>query len=319
MKALRSNTKLILLILLGAVLSIFPFFAGSYVLFICSLTAVYSLGALGLNLLMGSTGLISMGHAAFLAVGAYFSFYLMEHFSSIPLVLVILLSGLAAGIVGFVLAIPTLKIHGINLAFATLAFNLITDEVVSHWFSVTGGSNGKTIPAPTFLGHVLNSPPSKYYLVVIFCIFFFLIARNVLSSPTGLAMRAMKSSEMAAECCGIGRTKIKVQAFVICAFLTGISGSLLAFLMGYIAPENFTMFVSIQFLIMVTLGGLGSLAGSIIGSAFIVLVPEFLAELQNYQGLVYGVVVIIVLLVIPAGIVGGVKRIIPCCSTQRRR
>lgn len=272
-----------------------------YFQYTINLAGVYMIVAVGLNLLLGYTGQISIGHAAFLCIGAYTSALLVMklHWS---FWLAIPLAGIVSCLIGLFLGLPALRLHGHYLAIATLGFGVVVTQVMST-LSFTGGYSGIMPPPPTLLGQTVRSDLVKYYIVLFFLGLAFLIATNVIKSRTGRAFMAIRDSEIAAMAMGVNISKYKLISFGLSAFLTGIAGGLYAHLVGFISPTDFHLGMSLNFFAMIVIGGMGTLRGSIYGAIFMTLIPEFFSRIQNLPSVLMGVSIILVTLFLPGGIV----------------
>ncbi len=299
---------LLLLILVAA-----PGLLESYGLAQLRFVLVYSIVGLGLMLLSGFTGLFSMGHAAFLGVGAYTQALLTA--AGWPFFITIPVAGGLAAAVGVVVGLPALRVKGIYLAIATLAFGFIVEEVLARWESVTGGNAGLLVAKPQAFGWTLQGDVSLYYLCLFITILCTLGVLNVLRSPTGRAFVAVRDSEVSAQCMGIHLARTKTMAFALSAFLTGIGGALYAHQITFLSPEQFNILHSIDLLLLVTIGGLGSVHGAFLGAIFLVTAPQLISTFKDYlpdaigqaSGLkpfVYGLVLIAVVQLEPRGLYG---------------
>ena len=299
--------------LLLIVLFVSPYGMDRFLLGEFSLVFIYAIAGLGLMLLVGYTGLVSLGHAAFLAIGAYTHAYLLHQGLSffVSLTAASVFSGVLGGLIG----IPALRMMGIYLAVATLAFSIIVEQVLVHWVSVTGGFQGLSVPKPIVGGHDLSSPYAFYFLCLVILVICFLLAMNLLRSPAGRAMTAVRDSETSAESMGIDLAKTKTLAFALSAALTGLAGALFAHRLTYLAPDAFTIITSIQLLLMVVVGGLGSLHGVIYGAFFIGFFPQVIAIFRDFvppgiaqipglEPAIFGLVLIFFLIYEPLGIYG---------------
>ena len=282
-----------------------------------ALVYIYAIAGVGLMLLVGYTGQVSLGHAAFLAIGAYCHAWLLNQGWPLPLALAAATG--FSGAVGIVVGIPALRMTGIYLAVATLAFLVIVEQVLSHWVSVTGGFRGMPVPRAE-LGIDLSAPVAFYYLCLLTLFLSMVAALNWLRSPTGRAMAAVRDSETSAESMGIHLAYTKTLAFGISAAFTGLAGGLFAHKIGYLAPDAFTLATSIQLLLMVVVGGLGSMHGVIYGAVFIGLLPQGIAlvrdaappALSQIPGLeagVFGLVLVLFLIYEPDGLYGRWRKI----------
>lgn len=299
--------KMPLLIVLAAVVLGLPHFADNYVIYIGSRLCVYILVALGLNILVGYAGQISLGHAAFFAIGAYTSAVLAESLHW-PFVLCVLSAAAFTALIGYLVGLPCLRLSGLYLAMATLGFTLIVQELLLQLAVITHGSEGMSVPPARLAGLVFDTESRKYYLVVAVTVGMFLVARNLIRGRTGRAFLAIRDNERAAEAMGVNLARYKTIAFAISALYTGLAGALSAFLVGFLDPQEFSFFLSVQFITIIILGGLASLLGSVLGAAFLIILPEFLAGLDVWQALVYGVIMVLTIIFMPFGLSGAVRR-----------
>jgi branched-chain amino acid transport system permease protein len=295
-------------------LLLLPLFIGRYAIYIANLMAIYIIVAVGLNLLTGTTGQISIGHSAFLAIGAYSSALLTSKIG-IPFLIALPLSGLITAIAGIIVGIPALRIGGFYLAIATMSFAFIIDELIVQMHTLTRGSAGLPVVPPQIGPILFKSDTSKYYLIVPISVMMVSGAKNLMRTRIGRAFIAIRESEIAAQTMGIHLAKYKVISFAVSAFYAGIGGSLFAHLVTFINPGHFTLMESITFLTMIVVGGLGSILGSIIGAIFITILPELIRlakdllphQLRVQEGLqafVYGWILIIFILFEPQGLYG---------------
>jgi branched-chain amino acid transport system permease protein len=304
---------LLLLALLAAPLLLDTFYLGEL-----SLVYIYAIAGIGLMLLVGYTGLVSLGHAAFLAIGAYTHAYLLTR--GWPLPLSLFAASLLTGAVGAIVGLPAMRMTGIYLAIATLAFAIIVEQGIAHWESVTGGYRGMVVPKAEFLGIDLSGAGPFYYLCLVVTVVCLLIALNLLRSPTGRAMAGVRDSEISAQSMGIDLAKTKSIAFAISAGFTGLAGGLFSHKLGYLAPDAFTLLTSIQLLLMVVVGGLGSMHGVFYGAIFIGMLPQGIAMLRDslpsvvaqLPGLepgLFGLILVLFLIFEPLGIYGRWRKI----------
>jgi branched-chain amino acid transport system permease protein len=269
----KSGVILFWTISLLVVLFTIPLYASNYWLYLFNLIMVHIILAVGLNILVGSTGQISLGHAGFFAIGAYATVLLMTKLQ-VPFFAAIIIAGFIAAFFGFILGLPALRLEGPYLTIATLAFGLAIMHIIGHT-EIFGGRTGLSAP-PLDLGIpqlgwslVLKSDVSKYYLILIFTIVMVLGAINILKTKAGRAFVAIRDSDIAAEVIGINLTIYKTLSFAVSAFYAGIAGGLFAFILGFFDPITFNLLLSVYFLVMIVVGGLGSVMGSITGAAFI--------------------------------------------------
>lgn len=289
-----------------------PLFTGTYVQSQLTLVFLWSIAGAGLMILVGYTGLISIGHAAFLSVGAYTHAILLDlgvpMFASLPIAM------LLCSVLGVIVSIAALRMTGIYLAIATLAFAMIVEKVVKNWTGVTGGNAGFKVPPPEVFGWELNST-SFYYLCLFVLTLVLLGVKNLLRAPTGRAFIAVRDSEISAQAMGVDLVKTKALAFAVSAALTGLAGALFAYQWHYLFPDSFSLITSIKLLMLVIIGGLGSISGVIFGAIFMTLLPDGIATVRewlpdsigNLPGLepfTFGMLLIVFLIFEPLGIHG---------------
>jgi branched-chain amino acid transport system permease protein len=258
-----------------ALLAALPLFATAYWLDVANRIGIAVIAAMGLNILTGFTGQISLGNAAFLAVGAYGTAFLAGRLE-LPFYLVIPAAGALTALVGMVFGIPSLRLKGLYLAMATLAAHFIVEFTASHWEAVTGGVNGATVPPAKLFSWELDSDARLYFLVLPLAAFLLVFAKNLFRTRVGKAFVAIRDQDVSAEVMGVNVFRHKLLAFAVSSFYVGVAGSLLAYQARIISPENFPITVAIDQLAMVIIGGLGSVLGSILGAVFITLLPEVL-------------------------------------------
>lgn len=296
-----------------AVLVTAPAVVDTYTLSQLTFIAIYSIASVGMMLLAGYTGQVSLGHAAFFAIGAYTSAIVTTRGG--PFLLALPAAGVLAAVAGIIIGLPALRLSGLYLAIATMGFAFVVDEGLVRWESVTRGNLGIYVTAPTIGPFAFDSEARYYYLALTVAILAVLGARNLLRSPTGRAMIAIRDSEVAAQTMGVSLARYKTTAFAISAFLTGLAGSLYAHKLYFVNPESFTILVSIELLVMIIIGGLGSLHGAIYGTAFVILLPQLIiaakdylpTHLQGQPGLeagLYGLMIILFIRFEPMGLYG---------------
>lgn len=288
-------------------LLLLPLFLGKYTVFLLSLLAVYALVSLGLNLLMGYTGQIAAGHAGFLAIGAYFTAIVGANLVWIPCPVILLLAGVFTGIIGFILGIPILRLKGFYIAMATLAFGVVVSEIILQWSSITGGDDGFSVPAARIGGFAFDSDLKLFYLIIPVTLVMTILAKNIVNGYIGRAFIALRESEIAAQTIGIDLAKYKTIAFAISAFYTGVAGGLFAYLITFLSPDAFTIELSIDFIAMIVIGGMGSILGSIIGAVILTGIQQVLAGLLDLQVLIFGLSLIIFMIFMPRGISGMIR------------
>jgi branched-chain amino acid transport system permease protein len=210
--------------------------------------------------------------------------------------------------VGYLLGLPCLRLSGLYLAMATLGFTLIVQEMLLQLAAITHGSEGMSVRPASILGLKFDSDYRKYYLLLVVTVGMLLFARNLVRGRTGRAFLAIRENERAAEAMGVNLARYKTIAFAVSALYTGLAGALSAFLVGFLDPQEFSFFLSIQFITIIILGGLASLLGSVLGAAFLIVLPELLAGLDVWQALVYGVIMVLTIIFMPFGLSGAIRR-----------
>jgi branched-chain amino acid transport system permease protein len=270
------------LVLLFAVLILFPhfWFVDSYWLYIANLTGFAVIGAVGLNLLTGFTGQISLGHAAFIGVGGYATAILITRLG-VPFWFALPAAGLISAAVGLIIGIPSLRVKGLYLVVSTLAAQFILEFVFGHWESMTRGIRGINVPPPHIGSFVFDTEKSFYYITLTLVVLGVGFARNVVRTKWGRAFVAIRDRDLAAEIMGINLFRYKLAAFALSSFYAGIAGGLWVSFMKVVTPEHFPFSLSIQYLAMVIVGGLGTVLGSIFGAIFMTLIPELLNVLSG--------------------------------------
>jgi branched-chain amino acid transport system permease protein len=240
---------------------------------------IYAICGVSLMVLVGYTGLVSLGHAAFLGIGAYAHAFFIMH--GVPWVASVILAVALTTASGLIVGLPALRMTGIYLAIATLAFSVIIQEIFSRWESVTNGFAGMKVDKPVIFGVPFADDRSFYYLCLLFLVIVLWLTRNLLRSPTGRAWIAIRDSEIAAQSMGVNLAIYKSMAFAYSAGVMGLAGALFAHKIAFLAPDIFTILLSIQFLLLVIVGGLGSLHGAVFGAIFVALLPPLIAILRD--------------------------------------
>jgi branched-chain amino acid transport system permease protein len=266
-------------VLLAALVVLLPVVISEYYVGEVTWVFIYAICGVSLMVLVGYTGLISLGHAAFLGIGAYTHAFFLQH--GFPWVVGLAMAVVVTTLCGIIVGLPALRMTGIYLAIATLAFSVIIQEVFSHWESVTHGFAGMPVDKPTIFGVAFADDVSFYYLCLFFLVVALWLTRNLLRAPTGRAWVAIRDSEIAAQSMGVNLAFYKSTAFAYSAALMGLAGALFAHKIAYLAPDIFTILLSIQMLLLVIVGGLGSLHGAIFGAIFVALLPPVIAILRD--------------------------------------
>jgi branched-chain amino acid transport system permease protein len=276
----QTRTAQAWLVVLAAVLLALPFLVNPYLIGLACVLGIHMIAAAGLNIMTGYTGLISLGHAAFMGVGCYTAALLANH--GVSFLVAIPAAGLAAALIGLFVGIPSLRIKGLYLAVATLATQFILVYVFREWESVTGGVRGVNVPPAEVLGFALNTDARMYYLVAACAVLLLVAGRNLLRTRIGRAFIAIRDRDISAEVLGIDLFRYKLLAFAIGSFYAGVAGALLGYFYRAMTPEYFTIGLSIFYLAAIIVGGLGSMLGAILGAVFMALVPEMLRAVVSF-------------------------------------
>jgi branched-chain amino acid transport system permease protein len=311
-----THTPVVALAALIALLCATPFLASTYWLDVLNRIGIAVIGALGLNILIGFTGQISIGHAAFLAVGAYAT-AILEAKAGLPFYLAIPCAGLLTAVFGLIFGLPSLRLRGLYLAIATLAAHFITTYVIIHWESMTGGVLGLLVPTPTLFGIALDSDARIFYVIFASVIPATFAAKNLFRTKVGRAFIAIRDRDVAAAVIGVSLFKYKLLAFLISSLYAGIAGGLMAHHSRILFPDAFTLLVAIDYLAMIIIGGMGSILGSIFGAVFMTLLPEVLkltatslsgvypqsfGLIASARDVIFGLAIIIFLIFEPEGL-----------------
>lgn len=275
--------------ILLALLLIAPYVLSSYLMSQLVFVCIYGTVGVALLILTGFTGQASLGHAAFLAIGAYTAAYLQTY--NVPFPVYFLAAGVLTGIIGAMVGFPALRLTGIYLVIATISFALIVEEILARWESVTNGNEGMRVKTLSLLGVMVpRDSPTFYYLCLAVLVLSIVGTLNLLRSPTGRAFVAIRDSETAARSMGVNVALYKVKSFAISAAITGFAGVLFAHKLSFISPEMFTLQLSIEFIIVILIGGTFSLHGAVLGAIFIVMIDPFLTYLKDdMPGMIAGV------------------------------
>ncbi|HEY0294535.1 MAG TPA: branched-chain amino acid ABC transporter permease [Bordetella sp.] len=276
-------------------------FGGGYFVYLLNLIGIFSLVAIGLNILTGFSGQTSIGHAGFFAIGAYTS-GLAALLWGMPFWLAIPLGGVLATVVGGLIALPALRLKNLYLAIATLGFGVVTQKVIFEWQSITGGGAGLHVPLPTLFGLPVDDGSRMAWIILAVLAAGTWSAARLSASRTGRALKMLRESETAAACLGIRIARYKVVAFALSAFYTAVAGGLYAFVVRYINPESFDFNMSVMFLAMIVIGGMGSVRGAILGAVFYVAVPEAVRGVKDAPGLIFGLSLMLVVVLLPGGL-----------------
>lgn len=266
--------------LLLAALVAAPYLIGSYLQSQLVFVFIYAIVGVALMILTGFTGQASLGHAAFLAIGAYTAGFLQS--LGVPFIVYFPIAAVLTGVIGALVGFPALRLHGIYLVIATIAFAFIVEEILARWESVTHGNEGMRVRALNLLGlPIPRDSDFFYFLCLAVLVGSILVALNLLRSPTGRAFVAIRDSETAGKSMGIDLAAYKVKSFAISAAITGMAGVLFAHKMTFISPEMFTLLLSIEFIMVIIIGGAFGVHGAVLGAIFIVMVDPFLTALKD--------------------------------------
>jgi branched-chain amino acid transport system permease protein len=295
-----------------AVAAALPFVLPSYQVFQLTMVLVYALALLGLNLLTGYNGQISLGHGAFFALGAYTAAILMEH-AGWPYWATLPAAAAVGGVIGYLFGLPALKLDGVYLALATFALGVVTPQLLKykgleHW---TGGSQGLVLLKPEApFGLPLDADQWLYFFCLAIALALFLVARNLLRGSVGLSLAAVRDNPIAAGAMGVDNARVKSVTFGISALYTSVAGALSAIVVQFIAPDSFTVFLSITLLVGAVVGGLSSLTGPLYGALFIQFVPHVAEQVSKAAPwAVYGAILLVLMLVWPTGVAGAAAQL----------
>ncbi len=296
------------LILLIAALACLPFFLNNYYLDIMTLTGIYIVLALGLNLIAGQAGLLNLGYVAFYAIGAY-TYAIFSTLYGMSFWPGLAVGALSSATFAVLLGLPILRLRGDYFAIVTLGLGEITRIVLNNWDAVTGGPNGiSQIGRPVFAGYVFQTTVDFYYGALIMVGITVFAMHRLVNSRLGRAWIAIREDEIAAEAMGINTFKLKLLAFVLGSAWAGLAGVFFAAKMAFVSPESFTFIESVMILCMVVLGGMGSIPGVILGAVLLTVIPEIFRDFQDYRMLAFGIALVAMMIFRPQGILGTMKR-----------
>lgn len=296
------------LITLATVIALLPFFfPTSYYLRVASLVWVSAFAAVGLNILMGQAGQVSLGHAGFFGIGAY-AVAIGPAFFGIPSWIAIFIGGAISALVAYLVGRPILRLRGHYLAIGTLGLGILIALVITTESRWTGGPDGMAVAKLTLFGWRASGSETWYWITGGALVAGTWLALNLSETPTGRAFRALHDSEIAARVAGVNVARFKLQAFVIAAVYASVAGSMLALMNGFINPDQAGFLHSIELVTMVVLGGLGSVVGSIVGAVVLVALPQILTVFQEYEHLMLGAIIIVTMIFMRDGIVPTLSR-----------
>lgn len=296
----KTDTKIWVFAVLIAIL-LLPMYVPEHLVYVATVIAIYAIGILGQNLLIGYTGQISFAQAGFFCIGAFAFGHL--YWAGVPWPAGLLLAGTITGLIGIPVGFPSLRLKGPYLAIATMGFGIAVYQIFvnSKWLS--GGRMGLMIKKlePMF---GLSQVNTYFYINLLIAAAFTLVTYNIVSSYMGRAFIAIRDNDIAAEILGVNLTRYKLLAFAVSSFYVGVQGGLYALFLGYLEPNMFTFMETITFLVAVIVGGLASVEGAIMGAAFVILIPHFFSDLKEMIPVVYGVTIIVILIFEPGGLAG---------------
>lgn len=306
------NKKNIFLVILISFLSIYPFLVNqsSYYMTVLVMIFVYAISAVALDLLVGYGGQISIGHAGFLIIGAYTVAILSSKFS-LSIILTIPLAGLIAGIIGFIIGLPAVKLSGQFLAVVTLGFGLSIPQLALNWDTLTGGYSGLAVYRPNLIANNLTF----YYVVLAITIFIMWTIYNILQGRFGRVFIAIRESDVAAQSTGVHLAFYKALMFSVSAFFTGLAGGIYAYWIGFVSPNDFTIMTSFLLLGMIVVGGLASMPGAIVGTVIFTVLPEVTSSFVGLTNIIIGAAIVLMIMFRPKGIVSG----LPKFMTKRKK
>ncbi len=289
-------------------LIVFPLFTNDYYRDVMTITGMYIVLALGLNLVVGQAGLLNLGYVAFYAIGAY-TYAILSTLYGLSFWPGMALGPLVAACFAVLLGSPILKLRGDYFAIVTLGLGEITRIVLNNWDAMTGGPNGLAkINRPVIAGYTLHTTLDYYYLILVIVIITIFAMHRLISSRIGRAWIAIREDEVAAEAMGINTFRLKLLAFVLGSAWAGLAGVFFAAKMAFVSPESFTFFESVLILCMVVLGGMGSIPGIILGAVLLIGLPEVFRDFQDYRMLAFGAALVLMMIFRPQGLLGSVKK-----------
>jgi branched-chain amino acid transport system permease protein len=276
--------------------------SSNFMQFVIQMAMINAIAAMGVNISMGFAGLVSIGHAGFVAIGAYVSTLAMLHLD-VPYLVALPLGAVAAAIAGIVIGVPALRLSSLYIAMVTFGFGQAVNLLVLNWTDLTRGPNGLTVPPIDMFGAPLTSRGLFLLITVVFALVSF-ICWNIRRTFIGRAFIALRGSTIAAQSVGVPVAAYKTIAFGISALFGGLAGGLYAALSGFINPDSFTFGISVLYVVMAVVGGIGTLAGPIVGAVLLTALPEFLRAFAQYKEFITGVILLACMVLMPGGLVG---------------
>lgn len=306
--------------LLAAVLVALPFFFTSYRVGQFTLVCAYAVAVLGLNLLVGYSGQISLGHGASFALGAYVSAILITD-AGFPALATVPVAAAVCFAAGLLLGLPALRLRGLYLAILTLGLAVATPQLIKRFDGLTGGTQGINVEQPTAPAWTgLADDQFLYFLTLAFTVVMFVLAARLVRGRVGRALIAIRDNETAARAQGVNPARYKTLAFATGSLYAGVGGALYVFSIGFVAPESFTLVVSFSFLAAIVVGGLATIGGAVFGALFIEFVPVYAGDVDEaLAGVIYGAVLIAFMYALPGGVMGALRKLRDKASQTRGR
>jgi branched-chain amino acid transport system permease protein len=316
---MSARTRALLVGGLAVAALVVPFLFGPYRVGQFTLVLVYAVAVLGLNLLVGYSGQISLGHGAFFALGAYTAALLIEK-ASVPYLLAVPAAGVLCFAAGFLFGVPALRLHGLYLALVTLGLAIALPQLIKRFDGLTEGTQGLTVEQPAAPGWLpLEDDQFLYLLCLVIAALMFLLAWNMMRGQLGRAVKAVRDGEIPASTLGVDLAAVKTRVFAVSAAYAGVAGALYVFAIGFVAPEAFTLTVSFAFLAAIVVGGLATISGALFGALFIEFVPVYASDVNvALTGVIYGGVLIAFMWVLPEGAAGLPRRLRELAARRRR-
>jgi branched-chain amino acid transport system permease protein len=304
---MSSRANILAVIALTGIMALLPLvLRNNYYLSVLIIIGLNTILALGLNLLMGYAGQISLGHAAFFGLGAYTSGILTTSYNVHPIAALVI-ALVFVGVVAYIVGVPSLRLRGYFLGMATLGFGIIVSILLKEMSFITQGPSGfRGIPEFSAFGFVFDSDLKYYYLIWTCTIIILMLSANIINSRIGRALRAIHTSESAAGSLGVNIQSYKLAIFVLSALYASLAGSLYAHFIGFISPSSFGFHKSIVLVTMVVVGGMASVWGAIFGASVLTLLPELLMVFEDYEIVVYGLILMLIMIFLPEGLTRGV-------------
>ena len=301
------RSLLVAAVVLAAALAL-PLFVSNFRLFQFTQVAIYAIALLGLNMLTGYNGQISLGHGAFYAIGAYTAAIMIDRWN-VPYPLTVVVAGVLCLVAGFLFGIPALRLEGLYLALATFALALAVPQILKYFEHWTGGSQGIVLSKPNPPWGLKISPDQwLYYFTLAVLVLLFVVARNLLAGRTGRAIVAIRDNPISAQAMGVNTALYKSLTFGVSAAYTGVAGALSALVIAFVAPDAFNVFLSITLLVGIVIGGLASISGAIWGALFVQFVPNWAQDISKAAPwAIYGLFLILFMYVMPRGIAGALR------------